>query len=131
VQEALAIATGGREAGIMFEGDRRFDILVRCRKRCVATWMRAACRSRCRASGAATSFIPLSEVATLDFAPGPNQISRENGKRRIVISANVTGRDIGSFVPRRSGDRQQVKIPPATGPPGAARSSSCSRPRAA
>jgi cobalt-zinc-cadmium resistance protein CzcA len=49
VQEALAIATGGREAGIMFEGDRRFDIWSDCQKRCVVTWMLCvACRSRCR-----------------------------------------------------------------------------------
>jgi cobalt-zinc-cadmium resistance protein CzcA len=53
---------------------------------------------RGNAGEARTSFIPLSEVASLDFAPGPNQVSRENGKRRIVVSANVRGRDIGSFV---------------------------------
>jgi cobalt-zinc-cadmium resistance protein CzcA len=63
-------------------------------------------------AGATTSFIPLSEVASLDFAPGPNQISRENGKRRIVISANVTGRDIGSFVPEaEQAIAKNVKIP--------------------
>ena len=44
-----------------------------------------------------TSYIPLGEIATLDVSPGPNQVSRENGKRRIVISANVRGRDVGGF----------------------------------
>jgi len=59
------------------------------------------------------SFIPLAEVATLDFAPGPNQISRENGKRRIVVSANVRGRDIGTFVPEAEQlIQREVKIPP-------------------
>jgi cobalt-zinc-cadmium resistance protein CzcA len=59
------------------------------------------------------NYIPLGEVATLELAPGPNQVSRESGKRRIVVSANVRGRDLGSFVAeaeQRIG--QQVKVPP-------------------
>ncbi|WP_423680172.1 CusA/CzcA family heavy metal efflux RND transporter [Undibacterium sp. WLHG33] len=114
VQEALAIATGGREAGIMFEGDRRFDILVRLPEtlRSDLDALRRLPISLPAQAGATTSFIPLSEVASLDFAPGPNQISRENGKRRIVISANVTGRDIGSFVPEaEQAIAKNVKIP--------------------
>ncbi|MET0267123.1 MAG: CusA/CzcA family heavy metal efflux RND transporter, partial [Duganella sp.] len=101
VQDALAIATGGREAGIMFEGDRRFSILVRLPETLrndLDALKRIPIPLPAKA-GAATTFIPLGEVATLDFAPGPNQISRENGKRRIVVSANVRGRDIGTFVP--------------------------------
>jgi cobalt-zinc-cadmium resistance protein CzcA len=100
VQEALAIATGGREAGRMFEGDRRFGILVRLPEslRSDLDALRRLPIPLPGKAGGATSFIPLAEVATLDFAPGPNQISRENGKRRIVVSANVAGRDIGSFV---------------------------------
>nr|WP_240160662.1 efflux RND transporter permease subunit [Pseudomonas bharatica] len=47
-------------------------------------------------------FIPLSQVASLDLQPGPNQISRENGKRLVVVSANVRGRDLGSFVEEAS-----------------------------
>jgi cobalt-zinc-cadmium resistance protein CzcA len=59
-----------------------------------------------------TNYIPLGEVAKLDVAPGPNQISRENGKRRIVVSANVRGRDMGSFVAdAEKAITQQVKIP--------------------
>ena len=42
--------------------------------------------------------VPLSSIAQVDVAPGPNQISRENGKRRIVVTANVRDRDLGSFV---------------------------------
>jgi cobalt-zinc-cadmium resistance protein CzcA len=57
------------------------------------------------------NFIPLGEVATFNVAPGPNQISRENGKRRVVISANVRGRDIGSFVAEAELRLREVKIP--------------------
>ena len=98
----------------MFEGDRRFDILVRLPEtlRSDLDALRRLPISLPVQAGTPTSFIPLSEVATLDFAPGPNQISRENGKRRIVISANVTGRDIGSFVPEaEQAIAKSVKIP--------------------
>jgi cobalt-zinc-cadmium resistance protein CzcA len=58
-------------------------------------------------------YVPLAEVATLQLAPGPNQISRENGKRRVVVSANVRGRDLASFVTEvQQAVEQQVKIPP-------------------
>ncbi len=121
VQETIAIATGGSAAGTMFEGDRRFDIIVRLPEN-LRTDLDALRRlpialpgqSASGAGGeAAVSYIPLAEVATLDFAPGPNQISREDGKRRIVVSANVRGRDIGSFVPEAEKLIQtEVKIPP-------------------
>ena len=58
-----------------------------------------------------TTYIPLGEVASLEIAPGPNQVSRENGKRRIVVSANVRGRDIGSFVGEAQSRLAEVKIP--------------------
>lgn len=118
VQEAVAIATGGSHAGTMFEGDRRFDIIVRLPEQLrsdLDALKRLPIPLSPRGAGAGEgdpNFIPLAEVATLEFAPGPNQISRENGKRRIVVSANVVGRDIGSFVPEaaRMID-QQVKLP--------------------
>ncbi|RLK30039.1 CusA/CzcA family heavy metal efflux RND transporter [Cupriavidus plantarum] len=116
VQDAVAIAIGGREAGTFFAGDRRFDIVVR-----LPDAVRDDVESLRRlpvplpkgsATDARTTFIPLSEVATLDVAPGPNQVSREDGKRRIVVSANVRGRDIGSFVSEaESALQRQVKIP--------------------
>lgn len=119
MQDTVAIATGGRSAGTMFEGDRRFDIIVRLPEH-LRSDLEALKRlpiplAHAGANGSlgATSYIPLSEVATLDFAPGPNQISREDGKRRIVVSANVRGRDIGSFVPEaESMILKEVKIPP-------------------
>jgi len=99
VQETLAIATGGREAGALFEGDRRFAIAVRLPE-ALRTDVEALRRLPIAlpAGAAGPSFIPLGEVAALEFAPGPSQVSRENGKRRIIVSANVRGRDIGSFV---------------------------------
>src|SRR3546814_9617056 len=57
------------------------------------------------------SYIPLGEIATLELAPGPNQVSREDGKRRIVVSANVQGRDLGSFVADATQAIKRVKIP--------------------
>jgi cobalt-zinc-cadmium resistance protein CzcA len=57
--------------------------------------------------------VPLSELASLDVAPGPNQISREDGKRRIVVTANVRGRDVGSFVAEAKAKvGRDVTIPP-------------------
>jgi cobalt-zinc-cadmium resistance protein CzcA len=66
-----------------------------------------------QAGGPRASFIPLSELATLQVAPGPNQVSREDGKRRIVVSTNVRGRDMASYVEEASAALQQrVQIPP-------------------
>ena len=116
VQAAIATAIGGQEAGTLFQGDRRFDIVVRLpdslrsdleqlKRLPIALPLGAAAEGRAR-------FIPLGEVASLQVAPGPNQISREDGKRRIVVSANVRGRDIGSFVAEATQQLQaQVAIP--------------------
>ncbi|AMO95861.1 cobalt-zinc-cadmium resistance protein CzcA [Collimonas fungivorans] len=118
VQDVVATAIGGKEAGTLFQGDRRFDIVVRLPEelRSDLEAFRRLPISLPRNAGAGaegrTNYIPLSEVASLELAPGPNQISRENGKRRIVVSANVRGRDIGSFVAEAEAKlQQQVKIP--------------------
>lgn len=116
VQDAISIAVGGREAGTLFDGDRRFDILVRLPEN-LRTDLEAIKRlpvalpKSVGAEAQRTSFIPLGEVATLELAPGPNQVSRENGKRRIVVSANVRGRDLGSFVAEAEEAMRNVKIP--------------------
>lgn len=116
VQEIIATATGGREAGTVFQGDRRFDIVVR-----LPEYLRTDLEALKRlpipllvTDGVKRiNYIPLGEVASLELAPGPNQISRENGKRRIVVSANVQGRDLGSFVEdAEQRISQQVKVPP-------------------
>jgi cobalt-zinc-cadmium resistance protein CzcA len=118
VQDAIATAMGGREAGTLFEGDRRFDIVVRLpeKARNNLDAMKRLPISLPRVDGASggPNFIPLGEIATLVVAPGPNQISREAGKRRVVISANVRGRDIGSFVGEaKTAIDKAVKVPPA------------------
>src|SRR3989344_204669 len=113
IQDTLATAVGGKEAGTLFEGDRRFDIVVRLPED-VRTDLEAVRRLPIALKGGdgeGARFIPLSEVASIDSAPGPNQVSRENGKRRIVISANVRGRDIGTFVGDAQKALEAVKIP--------------------
>ena len=73
------------------------------------------CRSRCRrpAPGASAATIPLRQLATFHLSEGPNQISRENGKRRVVVTANVRGRDMGSLVDEAQAKiAEQVKLPP-------------------
>ncbi|MET0322219.1 MAG: CusA/CzcA family heavy metal efflux RND transporter [Duganella sp.] len=114
VQDTISTAIGGTEAGTLFEGDRRFDIVVRLPDavRGDLESLRRLPVPLPRGANAGVNFIPLSEVATLKIAPGPNQISREDGKRRVVVSANVRGRDIGSFVAEaESALRTQVKVP--------------------
>jgi cobalt-zinc-cadmium resistance protein CzcA len=116
VQDTLATAVGGREAGTMFEGDRRFDIVVRLPEN-LRSDLEAIKRlpvALPKSEGASrVTFIPLGEVVTLELAPGPNQVSREDGKRRIVVSANVRGRDLGSFVGEANkAVQEQVKVPP-------------------
>ena len=116
IQDAVATAIGGREAGTLFEGDRRFDILVRLPEslRNDLESMKRLPIPLPRGSGGVegrTNFIQLAEVASFELAPGPNQVSRENGKRRIVVSANVRGRDVGSFVADAEAALAQVKIP--------------------
>ncbi|RJG23222.1 efflux RND transporter permease subunit, partial [Massilia cavernae] len=114
VQQLLETAVGGSLAGTLFEGDRRFSIVVRLPE-AVRTDIEAIRRLPLRlpaGEGARPSFVRLSDVATLDYAPGPNQISREDGKRRVVVTANVRGRDIGSFVADAKQQlAEQVKVP--------------------
>jgi len=114
VQETIATAVGGREAGTFFQGDRRFDILVRLPdavREDVEALRRLPIPLPQGGDGARGTYIPLGELAALDLSPGPNQVSRENGKRRVVISANVTGRDLGSFVADAQRAVASVKVP--------------------
>lgn len=115
VQDTLATAIGGKEAGTLFQGDRRFDIIVRLPEQTrndLEAMKRLPIALPLGANATKTSYVPLSEIAEMSIAPGPNQVSRENGKRRIVVSANVRGRDLGSFVAEAEQQiQQQVKIP--------------------
>ena len=110
VQDVVAAATGGEEAGLIFEGDQRFSIVVR-----LAEHVRSdlSALERLPIPLPNGGYVPLQEVASLTLAPGPNQISRENGKRRLVVSANVRDRDLGGFVAEvQDKMAQNVKLPP-------------------
>lgn len=123
VQDTINIAIGGRTAGLIFEGDRRFELQVR-----LPEYLRGDIETLKRLpiklpvlnpAGAPNApavplpiYVALGEVADLHIAKGPNQVSRENGKRRVVITANVRGRDIGSFVMEAEEHiAKQVKMP--------------------
>ncbi|MET0250771.1 MAG: CusA/CzcA family heavy metal efflux RND transporter [Novosphingobium sp.] len=98
--EALSIAFGGRTAGQVLEGDRRFDVVVRLdeqARRDSAVMLQLPVSPE-EPEGGLAAPVPLSSIARFDTREGPNQISRENGKRRITVQANVRGRDLGSFV---------------------------------
>ncbi len=110
IQEAVAIATGGRVAGNLFAGDRRFDILVRLPD-AARSDPAALQRLPIALPGDKGGFIPLSEVATLSTAEGPNQLSREDGKRRVLVNVNVRGRDIASFVANAQDAVRNVPLP--------------------
>jgi len=114
VQDVVSIAVGGEEAGTLYEGDRRFPIVVRLPDalRGQVDLIRqlpvplpesesagpAHASDTAVGAGAEARYVPLEAVANIKVAEGPNQISRENAKRRIVVQANIRGRDMGSFV---------------------------------
>jgi cobalt-zinc-cadmium resistance protein CzcA len=110
VQDVLAAATGGEEAGQIFEGDQRFGLVVRLPEELRSD---LGALERLAIPLPAGGYVPLAEVANLNLAPGPNQISRENGKRRLVVSANVRGRDLGGFVAEAQAKiDSEVRLPP-------------------
>lgn len=118
VQDVISTSVGGHVAGQIFEGDRRFDIIVRLPDD-LRDSVKAISRlpvplpdSLREGDEDTLSSVPLSELATLEVTIGPNQISRENGKRRVVVTANVRGRDLGSFVKEiQTTVRDTVEVP--------------------
>lgn len=116
IQDVVAISVGGREAGVLFEGDRRFEIEVRLSDEWRNNIDRIEQLPIRLASGdqvGGSSFIRLGDVATVISTPGPNQISREDGKRRVVVTANIRERDIGSFVAEAKARLDEsVDVPP-------------------
>jgi cobalt-zinc-cadmium resistance protein CzcA len=129
VHEATAIAVGGRAAGQVYQGDRRFDVVVRLADdlrddpaalAVVPIPLSHEDEPLERVALAADDVrrfhprvLPLGAVADLHLTEGPNQISRENGKRRIVVQANVRGRDMASFVDdARQRIARDVRLPP-------------------
>ncbi|MBV8917590.1 efflux RND transporter permease subunit [Bradyrhizobium sp.] len=128
VQNLVEIAVAGKSAGKLFEGDRRFDIVVRLPEHLrsdiealkslpiplppVEKEVKAAPALWGNSPLAQIRYVPLSELAQISLAAGPNQISREDGKRRIVVAANVRGRDLKSFVTDAQAEvAQKVKLP--------------------
>ncbi len=113
VQEVISVAVGGKVAGQVFEGDRRFDIIVRLPPGMRQDVDAFKALPIPLAPGGPTRYVPLGAVASFEVTLGPNQVSRENGKRHIIVTANVRGRDIGSFVAEAE-DRISggVEIPP-------------------
>lgn len=127
VQSTVGTAIGGTVAGQLFDGDRRFDILVRLPEALrqdsgalvdlpVPRPDHGSIDESSRLSNGSaisTAFVPLREIATITDTTAPNQINRENGKRRVVVTANVRGRDLGGFVTelRRRIDAQVKPTP--------------------
>ncbi|MFC7378841.1 efflux RND transporter permease subunit [Brevundimonas sp. GCM10030266] len=113
--DALAIGLAGQAAGRVMEGDRRFDVVVRLDddlRNDPSVMAQLPVMPEESEPGAPT--VPLSSVARFEAAEGPNQISRENGKRRIIVQANVRGRDLGGFVAEARREMAAVQ-PPAGG----------------
>jgi heavy metal efflux system protein len=114
VQSLVSTAIGGTVVGQVFEGDRRFDIVVRLPENLRANVdeigrLRVPLPS---AGEGPRGFVPLADVAAIEVGIGPNQISRENGKRRVVVTANVRGRDLGSFIAEvREKVEAEVELP--------------------
>jgi len=110
LQDWIAAAIGGESAGVLYEGDRRFELIVRLPELLRRDIEGLKSLPVPLPSG---DYVPLEEVASLTIAPSPAQISRENGKRRVVVTANVRGRDLGSFVSEVKKEiHEQADIPP-------------------
>jgi len=115
VQQVVTTAIGGTEAGMLYEGDRRAPIVVRLDDRLRNDADRLGDLPIPLPADRADSVrtVPLREVARITIEEGPNQINRENGKRRVVVTANVRGRDLGSFVTEvQQRVASEVDVPP-------------------
>ncbi|MFC3441483.1 efflux RND transporter permease subunit [Sphingobium rhizovicinum] len=109
VQDVVTATLGGRQAGMIFEGDRRFPVVIR-----LSDSQRAdlVALQQVQVPVPGGQFVPLASVADLRIVDGPNQISRENGKRRVVVQANVRGRDVATLVQEAQASiAQQVRLP--------------------
>lgn len=108
ISDALSTGIGGQSAGRIFEGDRRFDVVVRLDEAARSDPSQLAALP---VVGPGEVSVPLSSVARISVEEGPNQISRNNGSRRIVVQANVRGRDLGGFVSEARKSVEDVRIP--------------------
>lgn len=109
LQQFIATSVGGEEAGLIYQGDRRFKLVVRLPEHLRSDIQKLAFLPVPLPDG---GYVPLEEVATLELKPAPAQIGRENGKRRILVTANVRDRDLGSFVAEvKEAVASQVTLP--------------------
>lgn len=109
VQDIVTATLGGRTAGMIFEGDRRFPVVIRLSE---AQRADLSMLQQVQVPVPGGQFVPLASVADIRVVDGPNQISRENGKRRVVVQANVRGRDIASVVEEAKANiAKEVRLP--------------------
>lgn len=109
LQTVITTAFGGQNAGQLFEGDRRYEIVVRLPES-LRTQSRALEQLTVPLPGG--RYVPLLEVADVTTVQGPNQINREQGKRSVVVTANVRDRDLGSLVAEvKARVASEVKLP--------------------
>ncbi|CAM5341007.1 Cobalt-zinc-cadmium resistance protein CzcA OS=Sphingobium scionense OX=1404341 GN=GGQ90_005611 PE=3 SV=1 [Sphingobium scionense] len=113
VANTVAAALGGREAGLLFEGDRRFSVVVRLpdAQRDDLETLGSIPVMLPTSEGQVARSIPLREVARFSFTSGLNQISRENGKRMVIVQINVRGRDLGGFVTEAQQKVGELQLP--------------------
>lgn len=97
IQDLIQIAGAGSKAGELFDGDKRFDISVRLPE-AIRIDLEQLKQLPVPLPHQPSAYVPLEQVADFEIKEDTNQISRENGKRRVVVTANVRGRDMGSFV---------------------------------
>ncbi len=114
LQDTVSAMIAGQYAGTLYQGDQRFPIVVRlgeAERNSIETLARLPIRVHSETMAA--SFVPLAQLAELEIMEGPNQINRDRGKRRVVVTANVQGRDLGSFVEElRARVSEEVRVPP-------------------
>ncbi|WP_315830830.1 CusA/CzcA family heavy metal efflux RND transporter [Bradyrhizobium prioriisuperbiae] len=118
IQDVIEAAIGGKVAGLVFEGDRRFQIIVRLNdtlRNDIAALENLPVQLPRLSDNAPAASVPLRTLAMFEQTEGANQISRENGKRRVVTTAEIRGRDIGSLVAEaQAAVSEKIKLAPGT-----------------
>lgn len=107
IQDIVAASIGGQSVGQILQGDRRFDFVIRLQENMRTPQQLAQLPIRLPNGG----LIQLQDVAKVENILGLAQVSRENGKRRVIVTANVRDRDLGSFVQEMQSKLAQQKLP--------------------
>lgn len=107
IQDIVAASIGGQSVGQILQGDRRFDFVIRLQEDMRTPQQLAQLPIRLPNGG----LIQLQDVAKVENILGLAQVSRENGKRRVIVTANVRDRDLGSFVQEMQSKLAQQKLP--------------------